>query len=335
MEFDLQLLGNCDTIVAELCRMAGWELKHEKLPSGTSNVPDMDKYTNKDGSGAGGRAAWSFVEPNIYLFEGAEREEVNFKALQERNRKRARGEPGGGEASVKRPGEASDDEGSEVEDMDGMTNETSKRRLLTRDYRGGSLGLMDEDEPEDNDGGEESDDGSEESQGTAKGSNANQALISPFPQLPGIASGTTEPRSGSIIDIHQTILDVTQQEGSTSALPSISLSSGLQSPTLVAAGDSSKQRALTTTAQECEDDDDEEAKIRVMFTEKMPKDLGEEQCDEDGPFGHGHSLGHSQRPSEDLRPIAEDCQEEVDKDDHNHDDTLAETLLGTSTPPKG
>jgi NAD+-dependent protein deacetylase SIR2 len=31
--FDLQLLGSCDTVVAELCRAAGegWELKHEML----------------------------------------------------------------------------------------------------------------------------------------------------------------------------------------------------------------------------------------------------------------------------------------------------------------
>ncbi|KAF9993130.1 NAD-dependent protein deacetylase sirtuin-1, partial [Entomortierella chlamydospora] len=53
MEFDVQLLGNCDAIVAELCRMVGWELKHAKLPGGTSNVPEMETYTNEDGSGAG------------------------------------------------------------------------------------------------------------------------------------------------------------------------------------------------------------------------------------------------------------------------------------------
>lgn len=32
MEFDVDLLGNCDTVVAELCRRAGWELKHEMIP---------------------------------------------------------------------------------------------------------------------------------------------------------------------------------------------------------------------------------------------------------------------------------------------------------------
>ncbi|KAI8347297.1 hypothetical protein B0O80DRAFT_217367 [Mortierella sp. GBAus27b] len=141
MEFDVQLLGNCDAIVAELCRMAGWELKHEKLPNGTSNVADMQKYTNKDGSGEGGRAAWKFMEPNTYLFEGADLEELNFAVIRERNRKRARAEPGTGEPSVKRHGQLLDGEG-DVEDMDGMTNETSKRRLITRDYRGSSTGPM-------------------------------------------------------------------------------------------------------------------------------------------------------------------------------------------------
>ena len=29
VEFDVQLLGNCDEVVVELARRAGWELKHE------------------------------------------------------------------------------------------------------------------------------------------------------------------------------------------------------------------------------------------------------------------------------------------------------------------
>ena len=32
--FDIDLLGDCDTVVAELCRRAGWDLQHEML------VPD-------------------------------------------------------------------------------------------------------------------------------------------------------------------------------------------------------------------------------------------------------------------------------------------------------
>ena len=34
VNFDVQLLGNCDDVVFELCRRAGWELKHEMIPDG-------------------------------------------------------------------------------------------------------------------------------------------------------------------------------------------------------------------------------------------------------------------------------------------------------------
>ncbi|KAG0344798.1 NAD-dependent histone deacetylase sir2 [Podila humilis] len=80
IDFDVQLLGNCDTIVAELCRMCGWELKHEKLPGGTSDVPNMDANDNMDGSGRGRRARWTHIEPNTYAFEGASLEDVTYTA---------------------------------------------------------------------------------------------------------------------------------------------------------------------------------------------------------------------------------------------------------------
>ena len=32
VDFDVDMLGDCDTVVAELCRRAGWELKHEMIP---------------------------------------------------------------------------------------------------------------------------------------------------------------------------------------------------------------------------------------------------------------------------------------------------------------
>lgn len=32
VEFDVELLGSCDEIVAELCRLAGWTLRHEMVP---------------------------------------------------------------------------------------------------------------------------------------------------------------------------------------------------------------------------------------------------------------------------------------------------------------
>lgn len=31
IEFDINMLGDCDTIVAELCRRAGWDLQHELI----------------------------------------------------------------------------------------------------------------------------------------------------------------------------------------------------------------------------------------------------------------------------------------------------------------
>ncbi|KAL2062937.1 hypothetical protein VTL71DRAFT_6009 [Oculimacula yallundae] len=32
IDFDVDMLGDCDVVVAELCRRAGWELKHEMIP---------------------------------------------------------------------------------------------------------------------------------------------------------------------------------------------------------------------------------------------------------------------------------------------------------------
>ncbi|KAI9598276.1 DHS-like NAD/FAD-binding domain-containing protein [Syncephalis fuscata] len=58
MEFDVQLLGDCDLIVPELCRRLNWELQHEKLPHGTSK-------------GQPGDEPFEFVAPNFHLFQGA------------------------------------------------------------------------------------------------------------------------------------------------------------------------------------------------------------------------------------------------------------------------
>jgi NAD-dependent histone deacetylase SIR2 len=32
IDFDVEMLGDCDVVVAELCKRAGWELKHEMIP---------------------------------------------------------------------------------------------------------------------------------------------------------------------------------------------------------------------------------------------------------------------------------------------------------------
>ncbi|KAF9353700.1 NAD-dependent histone deacetylase sir2 [Mortierella sp. AD094] len=314
MEFDVQLLGNCDAIVAELCRMVGWELKHEKLPGGTSNVPEMEKYTNKDGSGAGGGAAWTFMEPNTYLFEGADLEELNFEAIQEKNRRRAHGD-GDGQAVPGEEGEddeeeedeeEEDDGGGDVEGMEGLTTEPSQRRLTT--HGGWPEGDDDESEHGINPAG------------IPHGSThvAGSSLLSPHHHsIAGFATGTTEPRSGSITDIHQDIL-------SAAAAEVAAAQSSLRSPTFA----SSSRFSLHGTAQghgvhrdmdgnivdddEEDDEEDEEAKIRVMFTEKMPKDLGEDDID---------IVGYSRRPSEELGPITEDIQE-VDVEDNTEDDDV-------------
>lgn len=34
VNFDIDLLGDCDVVVAELCRRAGWDLQHEMIPGG-------------------------------------------------------------------------------------------------------------------------------------------------------------------------------------------------------------------------------------------------------------------------------------------------------------
>ncbi|KAF9583575.1 NAD-dependent histone deacetylase sir2 [Lunasporangiospora selenospora] len=82
MEFDVQLLGDCDTIVAELCRLANWELVHDKLPGGSSNVVNMEGNANLNGSGRGGREKWSLVEPNTYLFKGAIPADIDYVSSQ-------------------------------------------------------------------------------------------------------------------------------------------------------------------------------------------------------------------------------------------------------------
>lgn len=49
IEFDINLLGNCDAIVAELCRRAGWELQHNMLPApGSKPPPSVVEHTQFD-----------------------------------------------------------------------------------------------------------------------------------------------------------------------------------------------------------------------------------------------------------------------------------------------
>lgn len=45
MTFDITLLGDCDVVVAELCRRAGWDLKHDMIPKDqkVDSLPYVDK----------------------------------------------------------------------------------------------------------------------------------------------------------------------------------------------------------------------------------------------------------------------------------------------------
>ncbi|KAI8603647.1 hypothetical protein EDD21DRAFT_368485 [Dissophora ornata] len=273
MEFDVQLLGNCDTIVAELCRMAGWELKHEKLPGGTSNVPDMDTNMNADGSGRGGRAQWSVIEPNTYTFEGAILGDVEYESSQSSSKKRGRFENHGTE------GYDADSDGE---------SEGLRRRSFAGSERRSSLGFMDTDTDTDSE--------SDDSQYTIRDLQANLPSIAaddsfasepPWKSLTGFAVGTTEPRSGSIPEIH---------------LPHASLS--VEIPSLL-------RSTSTDSHMEHREEDEEETRMRMLYTEKMPLDLDAESLH--GETGGGH--GMERRLSVDLGPIAEDPQHEQDDED--------------------
>ncbi|KAF9122793.1 NAD-dependent histone deacetylase sir2 [Mortierella sp. 14UC] len=173
IEFDVQLLGDSDTIVAELCRMAGWELKHEKLPGGTSNVPDMDTNTNADGSGKGGRAHWEHFEPYTYVFEGGSLEDIEYEVRL---------------AKIAQQGLTRDFEMSEREtDGSDADDEGCDRSAYHQGARFESVGSM------------ETDDSRDKVRGSL--SVLNRLSWSTGDHA-GLALGTTEPSSGDLAGIH-------------------------------------------------------------------------------------------------------------------------------------
>ncbi|CAB4384693.1 SIR2-domain-containing protein [Rhizophagus irregularis] len=99
MQFDVQLLGDCDIIIPELCRMLRLELVHEKLPGGSSSCKKSEPYR--------------FLDPHIYLFEGAVVKQGDLTGLgvrttgienlsiQEKNKVETREESEGNENTVK------------------------------------------------------------------------------------------------------------------------------------------------------------------------------------------------------------------------------------------
>ncbi|KAG0234870.1 NAD-dependent histone deacetylase sir2 [Actinomortierella wolfii] len=279
MNFDVQLLGNCDTIVAELCRRAGWELVHEKLPGGRAS--------------AGAKAEYTVVEPNTYLFEGAVMHDVEYHDRLNKGRKRGRLE--------------ADDAGDNEDSLDSSADEESlRRRQFIHVWSSQS---MDEDSNSDNE--------SESSTDTIQGTTATvetsaftlteeEPVTSPAPvssgsmHIPreGFAVGTTEPHSGNIEDIHR-----------------------LQSPIVRSGSASSSVSSRQSDKDGDRDEDEESARIRVMFTEKMPRDLGEEEPNlpsEDMAGYESSGSSHHERRSSlppSLGPISEDPVHEVDEED--------------------
>ncbi|KAF9081669.1 NAD-dependent histone deacetylase sir2 [Mortierella sp. AD031] len=174
MNFDVQLLGNSDTIVAELCRMAGWELKHENLPGGTSDVSDMDTNTNANGKGRGGRAAWKIVEPNTYLFEGALLGEIEYETRVTKRKMSSR------------QGDLDMRSGSDGSDAD---DEGGSRSTHVRRARYGSAEVIEIDSDSDSNESKDAVRASKEAARTTGGH-------------AGVAAGTTEPRTGDLAELH-------------------------------------------------------------------------------------------------------------------------------------
>lgn len=84
MTFDVQLLGDSDVIVPELCRMLNWDLKHPKLPGGSalseesisfsqeinsSKSEDVDEAAKEEESSD--HKIWKFWRDGLYTFPGA------------------------------------------------------------------------------------------------------------------------------------------------------------------------------------------------------------------------------------------------------------------------
>ncbi|KAF9972201.1 NAD-dependent histone deacetylase sir2 [Actinomortierella ambigua] len=307
MNFDVQLLGNCDTIVAELCRRAGWELTHEKLPGGRAS--------------AGSRAECTVVEPNTYLFEGAVMHDVEYHDRLSKGRKRGRPE-------ADEHGDAEGNAGSSADE------ESSRRRQFIHVWGNQS---MDEDSNSDGEGESDSstdtvqqgavftvdhpaatpaETGGSSTPSSLSSSSSSSSVSASVPisagslHVPreGFAVGTTEPHSGNLEDIH--------------SLPSPIIRSGSASSS-VSSRHSDKEGG---GGGDRGDEDEESARIRVMFTEKMPKDLGEEEelhlpSEDMSGYESSGSSHHERRSSiaPSLGPISEDPAHEVEEDEDECD----------------
>ncbi|GAA5806286.1 hypothetical protein HPULCUR_011817 [Helicostylum pulchrum] len=66
MTFDIQLLGDSDVIVPELCRMLNWDLKHPKLPGGGALSEEGVQLSQQ-----GDEKIYKFWKDGLYTFPGA------------------------------------------------------------------------------------------------------------------------------------------------------------------------------------------------------------------------------------------------------------------------
>ncbi|KAG2207782.1 hypothetical protein INT46_001973 [Mucor plumbeus] len=84
MTFDIQLLGDSDVIVPELCRMLNWDLRHQKLPGGSA-LSDESIRLSREGDGDlleivdeetkqikhTENKIWKYMRDGLYTFPGA------------------------------------------------------------------------------------------------------------------------------------------------------------------------------------------------------------------------------------------------------------------------
>lgn len=84
MTFDIQLLGDSDVIVPELCRMLNWDLRHQKLPGGSA-LSDESIRLSHEGDGDlleivdeetkqikhTENKIWKYMRDGLYTFPGA------------------------------------------------------------------------------------------------------------------------------------------------------------------------------------------------------------------------------------------------------------------------
>lgn len=67
VNFDIDLLGDCDVVVAELCRRLGWRLDHEMVPKGQKVAMELvDGFASR----------WTFAQVEPRVVEREEEEEV-------------------------------------------------------------------------------------------------------------------------------------------------------------------------------------------------------------------------------------------------------------------